>query len=427
MESIIEVYLNDAWVQAAELESLGIDQCRFNYLPEYVFSGEPEPLAFNLTVGLEGYRGRCPPFLYDLVPQGGGRTFLLSTLNLHDADEMVMPLVQHGAFNPIGRLRIDTARRFFETHIAKERRDEGFTLEAIIKRDPGFVDYLDLHGMLGCGTTGIQGAAPKFLLTQNHDGLWFADTLLPDADAAVHWLVKMPRGREESDLTILRNEAGYMHLAAECGLRIHAECKFENGMLFVRRFDRATIDGKVKRLHQESLASLAGHQQFGIRANHFDLVAAFLPHVDDVEDELIEYMRRDVLNLAMRNTDNHARNTALQKTPDGQVRLTPLFDFAPMFMDREMIARTCKWLDEDGREVRALDDIIERLPVSTDIKANVATALRAFQPVVELLPDKMRGVVDDSIREQCLRSIETQCEALSSISSRPDKPGVPHG
>ncbi len=427
MKSIIEIYLNDSWIPAAELESLGIDQCRFNYLPEYVFSEGPEPLAFNLRVSLEGYRGRCLPFLYDLVAQGGGRKFLLSTLKLQDADEMVMPLIQHGAFNPIGRLRIDTARQFFEAHIAKERRDEGFTMDAIIKRDPDFVEYLGLHGMLGCGTTGIQGAAPKFLLTQNHDGLWFADTLLPDANAAAHWLVKLPRGHDESDLAILRNEAAYMHLAAECGLRVHAECKFENGMLFVRRFDRVVIDGKVKRLHQESLASLAGHQQFGIRANHFDLVAAFLPHVGDVEAELIEYMKRDVLNLALRNTDNHARNTALQKTHDGQVRLTPLFDVAPMFMDRELIARTCKWVDEDGREMRALDDIIEKLPVSADIRANVANALRAFRPMVESLPEKMQGVVDDVIREQCLKSIETQCDSLSAITRHPHKPGAPRG
>jgi serine/threonine-protein kinase HipA len=412
MNSLIEIFLRGEWVEAAEIESLGVDRCRFSYLPDYVFSDTPEPVAFNLPVGLDAYRGRCPSFLYDLVPQGAGRKFLLANLKLADADELVMPLIQHGAFNPIGRLRINTARQFFEQNLAQARQHDGFTLDEIVNRDPGFVEYLDLHGMLGCGTTGIQGAAPKFLLTQNHDGLWFADTLLADADAAAHWLVKRPRGRDESDTIILRNEAAYMQIAAQCGLRVQGESKFENDMLFVPRFDRAVVDGKVLRLHQESLASVAGHQQFGIRANHFDLVKAMLAQVDDAQTELVEYLKRDVLNLALRNTDNHARNTALQILPDGHVRLTPLFDFAPMFMDREMIARTCKWLDEDGKEIRALDEIIGKLPVGDQAKANIANELRAFLPVVESLPAMMRGVVDEGIIEQCGLSIEGQCKAL---------------
>ncbi len=415
MKSLIEIFLHGEWTEAAEIESLGVDQCRFNYLPDYVFSDAPEPIAFNLPVGLNAYQGRCPPFLYDLVPQGAGRKFLLTNLKLADADELVMPLIQHGAFNPIGRLRIDTARQFFENNLARARQHDGFSLDEIINRDPAFVEYLDLHGMLGCGTTGIQGAAPKFLLTQNHEGLWFADTLLPDAEAATHWLVKRPRGRDETDITILRNEAAYMQIAALCGLRVHAECRFENDMLFVRRFDRAVADGKVLRLHQESMASVAGHQQFGLRANHFELIKSMLEHVDDAQAELVEYLKRDVLNLALRNTDNHARNTALQQLPDGRVQLTPLFDFAPMFMDREMIARTCKWLDDDGKEVRSFNEIIDKLPVDEGLKMRVAGELRAFLSVVEKLPAMMPGVVDDEIFEQCRKSIEGQCKLLSEI------------
>ncbi|MDD5056855.1 MAG: type II toxin-antitoxin system HipA family toxin [Sideroxydans sp.] len=415
MKSLIEIFLRGEWVEAAEIESLGVDQCRFSYLPDYVFSDAPEPVAFNLPVGLNAYQGRCPSFLYDLVPQGAGRKFLLANLKLADADELVMPLIQHGAFNPIGRLRINTARQFFEQNLVQARQHDGFTLDEIVKRDPGFVEYLDLHGMLGCGTTGIQGAAPKFLLTQNHDGLWFADTLLADADAAAHWLVKRPRGRDESDIAILRNEAAYMQIAARCGLRVLGGCRFDNDMLFVRRFDRKVVDGKVLRLHQESLASVAGHQQFGIRANHFELVKAMLAQVDDAQTELVEYLKRDVLNLALRNTDNHARNTALQILPDGRVQLTPLFDFAPMFMDREMIARTCKWLDEEGKEIRALDEIIDKLPLEDQVKEKLSNELRAFLPVVESLPTMMRGVVDEGIIEQCRKSIEGQCGVIAAL------------
>lgn len=48
----------------------------------------------------------------------------------------------------------------------------------------------------------------------------------------------------------------------------------------------------------------------------------------------LAYMLRDILNLALRNTDNHGRNAAVLRT-GGQVGLSPIFDFAPMFLDPE--------------------------------------------------------------------------------------------
>lgn len=414
MISKIELFLDGHWTPVAEIEAIGADLCRFEYLADYVFSDRPAPVAFNYPVELGSQTGRLP-FLYDLVPQGAGRKFLLSVLDVRDADDLVLPLIQHGAFNPVGRMRLDTAVRFFQKNVSPTHQGDGFELEKIVARDPDFVEYLSLHGMLGCGSTGIQGAAPKFLLTQNKDGLWFADTLLPDDRADKHWLVKLPRGKDDSDRLILRTEAEYLNIAKECGLRVHEDCMIHNDMLFVRRFDRTVQNGKVMRLHQESLASVAGHRGFGIRANHFDLVAAFLPHVSDPATELAEYIKRDILNLALRNTDNHARNTALQILENGHVRLTPLFDFAPMFLDREMIARSSRWLDKEAREIRSLPNILEALPVTDQVRDTIASALRAFLPFVQKLPELLQGRADEQIREQCQYSIETQCNALAEV------------
>ena len=55
-----------------------------------------------------------------------------------------------------------------------------------------------------------------------------------------------------------------------------------------------------------------------------------------------------MLNLALRNTDNHARNTAVQRLVDGSIQLTPLYDFAPMYLDPELIVRGCVWRDASG-------------------------------------------------------------------------------
>src|SRR3546814_6286628 len=89
----------------------------------------------------------------------------------------------------------------------------------MVERADVFVEQLAIHSMLAAGTPGVQGVAPKFLLTQDEEGRWFPDTALPDARARRHWIVKLPRGRHGTDFRILRHEAIYLQAAAASGLR----------------------------------------------------------------------------------------------------------------------------------------------------------------------------------------------------------------
>jgi serine/threonine-protein kinase HipA len=54
--------------------------------------------------------------------------------------------------------------------------------------------------------------------------------------------------------------------------------------------------------------------------------------------------------IALRNTDNHGRNSAFLKYADGTVKLSPLYDFAPMFLDPEGIPRSSRW----GKELEPI-------------------------------------------------------------------------
>lgn len=277
--------------------------------------------------------------------------------------------------------------------------------------------------MLGSGTTGLQGAASKFMMVKSNEGEWFVDSFAPEANIDSHWLMKLPRGRHETDLTILKNEAAYIKVARVCGLRSYGETFHRDGMLFVPRFDRIMDGGSVVRLHQESLASLAGHQVFGVRPNHFDLVNAFLPVVTHPVAEVVEYIKRDILNLAIRNTDNHARNTAVQQLRDGTVQLTPVFDIAPMFMDREMIVRASRWLDGNKQVVNNFADVVDMLPLVDTQKTEVLVEIKAFSTVTEKLPVIMRECdVDADIIDRCKPHINQVCELIHAGSYK-DKNG----
>lgn len=440
MRSTIEIFRDGRWVPAAEFDPVGKGPytATFEYRMDYVFGDDPQPVSLALPVVVDrhgfdedGNAPPCPTFLLDLVPQGRGRKFLAQELKIDDGEHQDLLMAQYGAFNPIGNLRLDTAVRFYAGR-ATERREaaDGFRLEAILGRQEEFLEHIWIHAMLSAGTTGVQGAAPKFLLTQNADGLWFADAALPDEQAARHWLVKLPRGTHETDYAVLRNEASYLRVADRCGLRTQGAPQMHGDMLFVQRFDRVVDSTGLHRLHQESVASLAGLRGFGLSPSLFDLVEGFRPHVANPVAETVEFIKRDILNVAMRNTDNHARNTAVQRLSNGTVQLTPLFDFAPMYLDREFIVRGCKWRMGQGPELQDWEEIIGHLGFHDDEKQAIARAIKAWQPVVEHLADIMQDcAVERRIIDDCKPNIEAQVARLERLSAPAvnDPEGIFHG
>lgn len=288
-----------------------------------------------------------PVFLIDLLPQGFGREEMLRRLNLPEtaAEPADWPLLLAGAANPIGHLRIREAAEWLADRAGECR---GFTDEEVAERGGDFTDHLSAHGLFVAGSSGVQGEWPKLLLTRAADGLLYLDHTLPDAQARAHYIVKFGRGRSEPLAEILRHEAVYMGLAQRLGLRVHAPLVLRGRALFIPRFDRRIGADGVERLAQESIASLTGTAGFGTVPSHDAVCHQLARRCADPQTEVLEYLRRDIANLALGNKDNHARNTALQRDFSGHVALSPLFDFAPMFLHPDGIGRRMRWAAGDA-------------------------------------------------------------------------------
>ena len=67
-----------------------------------------------------------------------------------------------------------------------------------------------------------------------------------------------------------------------------------------------------------------------------------LVEVDEVESMVQEYLRRDLLNVVLGNSDNHGRNTSVLRQNSG-VCFAPVYDLAPMVLDKAGITRTSRW------------------------------------------------------------------------------------
>lgn len=329
---------------------------------EHTPARDAHALAAGWPVGLEPVQlPHWPGWLIDMLPQGLGRQELLARAGLPrtTGERVDWALLQVGAGNPIGHLRVKEAAEWLAAHAGP---CQGFTDDEVAQRGEGFAEHLAAHGLFVGGSSGVQGEWPKILLTRAEDGLLYLDHTLPDERARQHYIVKFGRGADAQLARILHHEAPYMALARRLGLRVLADLTLRERALFIPRFDRRIVNGQVERLAQESIATFTGLPGFESLPSHEDVCAALLRHATDPQTEVLEYLRRDVANLALGNKDNHARNTAVQRDAAGHIALTPLYDFAPMYLHPDGIARRIRWAVGDAGApdwARVLDRLCE--------------------------------------------------------------------
>jgi serine/threonine-protein kinase HipA len=323
-----------------------------------------------------------PAWLLDLLPQGVARERISKDIGLRNDDPALdIELLLRAGGSPIGNIRIKEAWE------AEQERISGagcppLTDADIRDRTETFMDVVDRFAHLASGSSGVQGEWPKALMTRSrHDGHWYPDPFVDTQDGIEHVIVKLLKSTTENDRLILEAEAPYLELARAFGLNCAEALEYHPNVLVMPRFDRDVVDGEVFLHGQESMISAVGVAEFGARRNHEDYLAVIDAFSDDPISDRIEYLLRDVLNMACGNPDNHGRNTAMQRKADGGIRLSPLFDFAPMRMSDAGIARTSRWQCLDG------GDRTENWgPVCGAVACDGLTESEVFQVLHETIP-----------------------------------------
>ncbi len=331
-------------------------------------------------------------------------------------------LLERGAVNPVGNLRV---------HPLQPRKPEGhpgFTLEDMIDRGDAFVDYAFERGAAVAGATDTQGDAPKFWVVEDEDGRWHPDSGELPLGIRKHALLKFPvseSGPRSAD--ILRHEAAYQRVAARVGLRVTSALpEFTAGALLIPRFDRRVMDGKEIRLGVESLYSICGVLDSALTVlRHDQVLIALARCVSDFRTELTEYVRRDLLNLALGNRDNHGRNAAVLKDTDGTMALAPIYDFGPAFLDARAVTRVIRWEGEapgEGEWSRVLDLLDIRFE-EAGLAAPRESLMRTFSETAvmfETLPQVMRQCgVDEALIAHRHDDIVRLAKGLRALGGRP--------
>lgn len=385
--------------------------------------GDLRAVSVRVPVDLATHRSeRWLPFVLDLIPQGAMRRRFAAKRNWRDSDPRLDHLLLlHGAGSPVGNLRVLEARQADEEKL-KNEQSLGVSIENILALDDAFMEVWEKAELTAGGSEGLQGDWPKILMTRHRDSLWRPDAEVADADAIDHVLVKRAHPKADYNSAVLKAEAGYLELARRFGLRVGKALTIGRDVAIIPRFDRAVTRDGLMRIGQESLASAIGASEFGAREPHTKYLAAIRAYSTAPQDDVIEYVLRDVLNLAAGNTDNHGRNTAFQKFPDGRIELAPLFDFAPMTLVQEG-PRVTRWNDVTTDHApdwvavahAACGDGLDPEPLLAILKQS--------EGFIRALPQQARAVgIDDDVIASAMGRHSEIADTLAAIPSRKPSP-----
>lgn len=360
----LQLHVDGCWQDAALLEvkeprkgreSSALLAYEFDYASQYLDRDDHASCSINYSVMLIGSHFSQPwfSFLDDIMPAGASRRYWVARLGLQTKSpaEQDYALLKAGTIAPVGNLRIkESLPRLPAESQLKTRR---FPAEWAVERDTDFLEYAQQMGAASGGATGAGGEAPKLLLRRNDNCEVWIDTWQDDMQSQdTHYLVKYPRGaRSAIDCDILRAEYHFYHELHALGIDT---IRTDNMLLsegerypslWLPRFDVDFI-GKSKVLYGlESVYSIMKKPP-GSYLNHFDVINALVEKLSLTDTGrkrlVIEWVKRDMLNIAFGNSDNHGRNSAVLKKPDG-MWLAPIYDFAPMKADPEGIVRTTQW------------------------------------------------------------------------------------
>jgi serine/threonine-protein kinase HipA len=392
---ILQIRTEKNWEDAAEVTLLGQESegtnanTRFEYNLEYALksidAGAYKAVSCVFPVNFAPTPCETwPSFLLDFFPQGPVLKYIVEHHKISDRPENSWKLLKIACLNPPGNVRI-----LHPKHLEIQKTEHpGFSREEVLEKGPSFLEYMIANGAPVAGTTGAGGAAPKFLLREDLRGRFHADGVLDDAKTKECWLIKYPRKQDLRDKLVLKNESKYLEVAQKVGLKVDKLTLWERDCLFVPRFDRKIKKRIMEYYGLESFYSLVEPSDFGSRFHHETYLDAIKKFSTHPKEDALEYVFRDFLNIMMGNTDNHGRNVSMMKTKD-ETCLSPLYDFAPMKFDSEIIIRIIRWhLHSDfdvGGIAKTLED--KGLISNAEFTRYLKTFYSGIKPIETLLRD----------------------------------------
>lgn len=285
--------------------------------------------------------------------------------------------------------------------------------------------------------TSLAGLEPKIALARAGTGAWLRCL---DGAASTH-ILKLSRPESSPTWDVIDTEAAALDLARRIGLTtVDAEVATYGGArcIVVSRYDRVTQpDGRVERVHQEDAAQALGisTRDPGRKAQHgraLPSLAAIAEVLRAGGSEPDDLLRLTTFNLAVGNTDAHAKNISFVRYADGTAQLAPAYDVA-MHLHSPVASGVFAM---DVRGARVMADLTADALVDEGVAWGIPRrrAVRAVAGTLDALSSALAAVdrgAHPGVGEQAWATVERRTNELAAQAAqlipppggRPGSPG----
>ncbi len=331
MSAILHVYMDGVFCGQVIQSKSG--DLRFTYDEGYRQSLGATPLSLSMPLSLPEHRKRVIlPYLDGLITDNGSaRQAMASRYNV--SARSPFGILTHTGADVAGALQILPES---ETPTDRELPRGGYSplsetdiadqLAAVVE------EYRDGRApSVGLGRFSLAGAQPKIALLQTPTGEWAAPT---GATPTTHILKPASGAYRRVDIV----EHMTMRAAAKLGFSVASTALYTFGSMrtFVtERYDRAFVDGRWLRLHQEDLGQALSvpldkkYQREDGGPGVADVSGLFrgLGRFEDRAAAAEAFYEGLMFNTALECTDAHIKNYSVMLAGD-TVKLAPLYDLA---------------------------------------------------------------------------------------------------
>lgn len=350
---------------------------RFVYATSYLARSNrislyrPElPLRTGYLEPIDGLT--IPGCLRDGCPDSWGRRVIEHKLRVAENSLSEAEYMLASGTNRFG------ANDFQESSSTYVPREDGATLdelhEAARLLDEGKPLSPSMEAALVDGTT-IGGARPKVLVTD---------------ESGVQWIAKLSASSDRV-FSVINAEATATELARRAGIdtsETQLTTSLGRDVLLVRRFDRGPNGA---RHHAVSALTMAAENEYAARyVTYPDIVRVLKDHSRDAASVGPAIFERIAFNIAIGNSDDHARNHAALW--DGEtLTLSPAFDLTPNNRTGRTAAQAMSF-DSDGTVRQS--SLAALLSCAHEYDLTVPQARQTIDRLVESIRDNWREAVD---------------------------------
>ncbi|HEX6394556.1 MAG TPA: HipA domain-containing protein [Acidimicrobiales bacterium] len=399
----LAVWLNDTHV--ADLHPTNAWTLRCRYTSEALDLAPVGAPLLSCSLPLGTSRLNATVFCNGLLPEGQHREAMASLARVASMDTYHL-LARFGR-DVAGALVIGDSPEKSQGSVEPYTAE---TLEAEIAELPD--RPLGLHDDSELSVAGLQN---KLLLVKLEDGTWGRPV---HGQPSTH-ILKLDDPRHPG---LIEAEASCLRIARAIGLTtIDPELVTIGGQrcLIVERFDRITVNGVVKRIHQEDMCQALARdpEAAGGRGKYERYGGPSLAQVAELLEtwgadplaELRQLLRATSFNVVIGNADAHGKNLALLRPDYRSVTLSPLYDTIPTVLWPKLRPTTAMTIGAKDKinTIKAKDLLAEarrwRVPddQAEQVVRETFDQIRAVVSDIEVLPEVQRLVVQriDQIRD----------------------------